>query len=176
MIITTLRNFLAYGIFAVVAACGGGGGGGSSPTPGNTGGNAGTSAAPPPSAGSPPPTCSSDVATAANSAPNAATVKTLLTNTIWSGGSKCIDCHGGNGNLFLATGDDWANNLVAVNSFEQPSLKRVKPGDAANSYLIQKLEGAPTISGARMPFGASPLSTAQVDQIKAWINGIALCP
>jgi hypothetical protein len=124
----------------------------------------------------PPPTCTSDIATAANSAPNAAAVKTLLTNTVWSAGSKCIDCHGGNGNLSFTTDDNWANELVGVNSSEQTTIKRVSPGDAANSYLIQKLEGASTITGGRMPLGASPLSTTQIDQIKAWINGIALCP
>jgi len=45
----------------------------------------------------------------------------------------------------------------------------VKPGDPANSYLIQKLEGAPTISGQRMPFGGPYLDQATIDQIKSWI-------
>jgi hypothetical protein len=32
-------------------------------------------------------------------------------------------------------------------------LMRVKPGDAADSYLVRKLEGAASISGGRMPEG-----------------------
>jgi len=47
---------------------------------------------------------------------------------------------------------------------------RVKPGDPANSYLIQKLEGAPGISGSRMPFGGPFLDQPTIDLIKAWIT------
>ncbi len=48
-------------------------------------------------------------------------------------------------------------------------MLRVKPGDPANSYLIQKLEGSAGISGARMPFGGPYLDQATIDQIKSWI-------
>ena len=91
----------------------------------------------------------------------------------------CSVCHNGsnpaNGALpgaqNLSAGNSYAM-LVNVASLEQPTLMRVKPNDAANSYLIQKLEGAPTITGARMPFGGPYLSQATIDQIKSWIlNG-----
>jgi hypothetical protein len=46
----------------------------------------------------------------------------------------------------------------------------VKANDADNSYLIQKLEGAAGISGARMPLGGPFLDQATIDQIKSWIT------
>ncbi|MFO1427395.1 MAG: hypothetical protein U1F11_10595 [Steroidobacteraceae bacterium] len=45
----------------------------------------------------------------------------------------------------------------------------VLPGDAANSYLIQKLQGAAGITGARMPFGGPYLDQATIGQITSWI-------
>ena len=120
-----------------------------------------------------------DVTSIANAAPNAATVKTLLTNTNWNSG-KCINCHGGIANLDLTNGADWANDLIGVSSSQQPALKLVNPGDASTSYLIKKLEG--TGSGGQMPQGGPVLSVAQINQIKAWINGLpvltacATCP
>jgi hypothetical protein len=116
-----------------------------------------------------------DVAAVANSATNAATVKTLLTNTVWSGGSKCIDCHGGSAGLNLSTGNDWANELIgitATETFSGMAIKRVEPGNANNSYLIKKLENAAGITPSRMPLGADPLTVAQINQIKVWINSM----
>jgi hypothetical protein len=110
-----------------------------------------------------------DEASIANSAPNAATVKTLLTNTVYSGSGKtCIGCHGGTLNIDLTTGTDWANDLIGESSSQ--GMKLVTPGDASNSYLIKKLEG--TGAGGRMPQGGPFLSAAQINQIKAWINGM----
>src|ERR1051325_7151034 len=133
--ITTLRNVFMCALFAMTVAACGGGSSGSSTTPNNAGGGGNTNtstgggSSPPTGGGSAPRNCSSHVTTASNSAPNASAVKTLLTNTVWSNNLKCIDCHGGNGNLMFTTGDDWAKELVNVDSFEQPSIKRVKPGD-----------------------------------------------
>ena len=44
------------------------------------------------------------------------------------------------------------------------------PGDAAASYLIHKLEGAPGITGGRMPLNGPFLDQATIDQVKSWIN------
>ena len=65
-------------------------------------------------------------------------------------------------------------SIVNVPSVEQPTLLRVKPHDPANSDVVQKLEGAPTITGARMPFGGPYLSQTQINQLEAWINAGAL--
>jgi len=90
-------------------------------------------------------------------------------------GPICSGCHTGVGATLpgvqnLTTAANSFASLVGVASIEQPALMRVKPGDAANSYLIQKLEGAPGITGARMPFGGPYLPQATIDQIKSWIN------
>ena len=61
-------------------------------------------------------------------------------------------------------------SLVGVASIEQPNVLRVKPNDPDGSYVIEKLEGAPGITGARMPFGGPYLSQAQIDMIESWIN------
>jgi len=58
---------------------------------------------------------------------------------------------------------------VGVPSVEVPSLKRVAPGDADNSYIIQKLEGHQAV-GARMPLGGPYLDAATITLIRQWIN------
>jgi len=63
--------------------------------------------------------------------------------------------------------------LVGVPSTEVPSLLRVKPGDPANSYLVQKLEGHAAV-GAQMPFGGPPLPAATIAFIQQWISDGAL--
>jgi len=60
------------------------------------------------------------------------------------------------------------NNLVNVDSTEDPSRKRVLPGDATNSYIVIKLEGRQTI-GAKMPMGGS-LDAVSLQNIRNWIN------
>jgi hypothetical protein len=59
-------------------------------------------------------------------------------------------------------------NLVNVNSNEVPSLKRVKPGDDSNSYIVHKIEGTQEV-GARMPLNSTPLSNANISLIRRWI-------
>jgi len=93
----------------------------------------------------------------------------------------CSGCHNGTpgagnglpGIQDLRAGSTFAA-LVDVSSIEKPALKRVNPGDAANSYIIQKLEGAAGISPARMPLGGPYLDQATIDQVKSWINAGAL--
>src|SRR5262245_2302740 len=61
-------------------------------------------------------------------------------------------------------------NLVGVASGEVPSLLRVKPGDAAESYLVLKLEGDPRIVYDRMPFGGPYLDDATIEMVRKWID------
>lgn len=70
--------------------------------------------------------------------------------------------------LILLSGQAYSN-LVNVNSTQEPNRVRVIPGDAANSYLVIKIEGNQTV-GARMPNGRSPLSSVQIQNIKNWIG------
>jgi uncharacterized protein (TIGR03118 family) len=89
----------------------------------------------------------------------------------------CSGCHNGSnppggalpGSQNLTAGNSFAA-LVGVASLEQPALRRVKAGDPDNSYLIQKLEGTPGISGSRMPLGGPFLDQATIDEIKSWIS------
>ncbi|PZP30935.1 MAG: hypothetical protein DI603_13450 [Roseateles depolymerans] len=85
----------------------------------------------------------------------------------------CSVCHSG-GSAPQGLRLDATNSftmLVGVSSAEVPSLKRVKPGDPDNSYLIQKIEGHASV-GARMPFGGPYLDADTVARIRQWIaNG-----
>jgi hypothetical protein len=47
---------------------------------------------------------------------------------------------------------------------------RVNPGNPTLSYIIQKLEGSPGISGQRMPFGGPYLDQPTIDVIAQWIT------
>src|ERR1700739_3020021 len=89
------------------------------------------------------------------SPPPAAPTLTQLKSTAFV---VCSGCHTGGGSSLPASMDlhpaQIFASIVGVASVEQPALKRVAPGDAANSYVVQKLEGAATITGSRMPLGA----------------------
>jgi mono/diheme cytochrome c family protein len=86
----------------------------------------------------------------------------------------CSSCHTGVGTqlpgaLNLTSAAASYKALVGVFTVEQPTVEFVSPGNAANSYLIQKLQGAVTISGKQMPLGGPYLSAAQITQIAQWI-------
>ena len=82
-------------------------------------------------------------------------------------------CHGisREGGLSLASASASFSNLVNVASVGNPNVVRVKPKDAANSYLVQKLEGT---AGTRMPQGSGALDNIDMTNIKNWINADAL--
>ena len=75
--------------------------------------------------------------------------------------------------LDLSSADASFANLVNVASLQVQSLNRVTPGDADQSYLVQKLEGT-AASGTRMPQGGPFLDQASMDVIRQWIDGGAL--
>ena len=121
-------------------------------------------------------TSSSVTITVSNGAA-AATTLTQLQTTYFT--PICSGCHNGTPSATRADGLPGIQNLtsaansyaalVNVASLEVSTLKRVLPNDAANSYVIQKLEGT-AASGARMPFGGPYLTQVQIDQFKSWIN------
>jgi hypothetical protein len=88
--------------------------------------------------------------------------------------SNCVVCHQGSsppGNLSLEPANAY-NDLVNAPSI-QSSLMLVDPGAPDKSYLINKLNGTQTDvggSGVQMPYGAPPLSQAQIDTISQWIS------
>jgi hypothetical protein len=84
----------------------------------------------------------------------------------------CVRCHSGAAapeGLQLDAAHAY-DLLVGVPSSEQPQLLRVDPGAPDRSYLVLKLEGAPGILGAQMPFGETPLPQATIDVIRQWIS------
>lgn len=81
-------------------------------------------------------------------------------------------CHDGSNiaaNLNLTSGNSY-NQLVNVNSNENPSLKRVVPGSSGQSLLIRKLEG----NGTSLMPPSGKLKQEIIDSIKAWIDRGAL--
>ena len=91
-----------------------------------------------------------------------------------SGRPSCVSCHNPNGGAFRAVGLDLSTegyaSLVGVASRQRPNLLRVAPGDPANSYLIQKIEGQADIVGTRMPQRGPFLTDGQVAIIRRWIE------
>ncbi|MBV8342420.1 MAG: CHRD domain-containing protein, partial [Gammaproteobacteria bacterium] len=107
---------------------------------------------------------------ATSTPPPPAPTLTQLTTTVFQ---VCGGCHTGGGqslpsSMDLTPGHIYAS-LVNVASVEVPSLDRVKPGDATNSYVVQKLAGTAAV-GSRMPLGGPYLSQSDMDQLKAWIS------
>ena len=88
--------------------------------------------------------------------------------------ANCVVCHqGAQGRAGLSLQANAAyNNLVNAKSSES-SLLRVAPGAPDKSYLVNKLmgtQGPAGGSGAQMPFGAPPLSQAQISLMQQWIS------
>lgn len=134
------RPLLVAAFTTVVAAGCGGGGGGDGPT------------APPIPSGPP-------------------TTLSQIQSQVFTPSCARVGCHTGSGQagLILSTGAA-RGNLVNVPSSQQPALSRVVPGNAEASYLVRKIRGDASITGARMPISAAPLTQSQIDGIIQWIN------
>jgi hypothetical protein len=76
--------------------------------------------------------------------------------------ASCIACHGSSGGLSLAAGESYFN-LLDVDSNAMPGTVRVKRWDPDNSYLVIKLEGAPT----HPPTGVLP--AGELTKMRNWI-------
>jgi len=120
------------------------------------------------------------VVTVANAAPAAVTLTQLQTQIFTP---ICSGCHTGVGTTLPGVQNLTAGNtykaIVNVPSIEQPALLKIKPNDPTNSYLVQKIQGSPGITGSRMPFGCGPAANPCLDQptidlVKAWVSQGAL--
>jgi hypothetical protein len=83
-------------------------------------------------------------------------------------------CHAGGapaGGLNLTVGNSYAG-LVGIASTEDSNIMRVVPFDAANSYLMQVLDGT-AASGTVMP-PSGMLPQASIDAVRSWINNGAI--
>jgi hypothetical protein len=89
--------------------------------------------------------------------------------------TSCAICHltgAEAGNMSLVPGKAIAT-LVGVKAVGAPTLTRVVPGKPDESYVIMKLEGTHIEKGgvgARMPFGAPPLSPEKIAKLRQWIS------
>lgn len=90
--------------------------------------------------------------------------------------AKCSPCHttGSSGGLKLDPADVAYTSLVRrpVGAAACSSQVRVVPGDAAGSYLIAKLRGAPGICGLPMPRNRPALPEEEIQTIEAWIDSL----
>jgi len=96
---------------------------------------------------------------------------TRVQNEIFTPTCGAIGCHdpiGKQENMILTAGRAYAST-VGISSNQMPSLKRVAPGDVANSYLYRKITGA-GITGDRMPQGGPYLTDAQTKLVRDWIR------
>ena len=100
----------------------------------------------------------------------------ILETTDASGRAACTQCHSDAGGRTPSGGLNMRHDLayaslIGVASREKPSAVRVIAGDSTNSYIVQKLEGAPGIVGERMPRTGGPyLTDGQIAIIKRWID------
>jgi hypothetical protein len=133
------------------------GGGGAAGETGGIGGGMGAGAGGAPATGG---------AGGAGGAPTTADVQAILN-------ASCTSCHGG---ASPSAGLDWTNvrAQIGVASGQCSAKNRITSGDAAHSYVIDKLLGAPQdgacFSGQRMPRGAPALAPSAIALMRAWID------
>ncbi|MDH5671443.1 MAG: hypothetical protein OEZ06_04790 [Myxococcales bacterium] len=87
----------------------------------------------------------------------------LAPNTCHSSGLQAQD-------LDLSSAATAYSQLVGAASTQCTNRTRVVAGDAAASYLVNKLSGVDMCFGSRMPKGGTPLSAADMAIITAWIE------
>lgn len=80
----------------------------------------------------------------------------------------CHDRIGRQQGLLLVAGQSHAS-IVNVASVQMPALRRIQPGDFANSYLYRKILGV-GITGDRMPQGGPYLNDAEIALVRDWIR------
>ncbi len=96
------------------------------------------------------------------------TTFTKIQNNILTTNCALSGCHGSispQANLDLSSGKAYSN-LVNVQSELYPALKRVVPGNAANSLLIKVLKG----DGVPLMPQSGNLDNSIIDSVSAWIN------
>ncbi len=89
----------------------------------------------------------------------------------------CAGCHGGaspSSDLDLSAGNSYTQLVGRYAAMGADGQQLIVPGDAVNSFLIDKLRGenlgAGNEKGRRMPLFGDPLDEATVQRIERWIN------
>ncbi len=110
---------------------------------------------------------------------NAETTLSADVQPILTANCALSGCHAGSDpqqGQNLSAGQTFSN-VVNVASNELPTMDRVEPGRPDSSYLVHKIEGTHLQiggSGDRMPLARSPLSQAEINVIRAWIQAGAM--
>lgn len=89
--------------------------------------------------------------------------------------TRCAGCHIGAASAGLSLGGNFKTNTVDIASSELPSMKRIKPGSRANSYLFHKLAGTHLSvggNGVRMPRNGPYLSDIEIERVGRMIDGL----
>jgi mono/diheme cytochrome c family protein len=86
---------------------------------------------------------------------------------------RCVDCHGGK-NPPKGLSLEPARIAAAIDapSKELPALKIIDAAEPGSSYLLKKVLGAADITDSRMPRRGKPLTAAEIDVLKAWLQGL----
>jgi len=98
-----------------------------------------------------------------------------IQENVFTPGCSLSGCHSGPAGPNLPAGMDLSSadasfaSLVNVASAQVATELRVAAGDAAASYLVQKLEGS-AAAGSRMPLGGPFLDQETIDVIRLWID------
>ena len=97
-------------------------------------------------------------------------VQPILTARCATGGCHSAASRQSGLDLTPAASYDALVNQISVSSSER--LLRVKPGDAANSWLVRRIEADPARREhlPRMPLAITPLTDNQIATIVNWIN------
>jgi mono/diheme cytochrome c family protein len=85
----------------------------------------------------------------------------------------CAGCHSGKSpskGLNLEPGKIQA--VIDAPSKELPALKIIDTAGPEASYLLKKVQGAGDIKGGRMPRFGKKLTAADIEILKAWLQGL----
>ena len=121
-------------------------------------------APPPPPAGTPPPPPGASFGPSFSAIQAGLFTPTCATSTCHAGANPAAG-------LNLEAANSYAM-LVGTASTQDPGTVRVNPGNPAQSYLIQKLEGSGASGGQMPPSGALP--QADIDVVSQWISDGAI--
>jgi parallel beta-helix repeat protein len=129
--------------------------------------------------------------TTTTTSPTTTTTTTTFSGPAWTFAAQvapllsthCSACHGGSGTPQYAGLTDLDvpalayAHIVGVPSTELMTMDRITPGDHANSYLWNKINGSQASvggSGSRMPQGGPFLSAGDIAGVASWIDAGAL--
>ena len=81
-------------------------------------------------------------------------------------------CHGSGAGYLRVHENQTESEWIEMKSTVLPSRRMVIPGDAANSYLIKKMENSTDIAGEGMPPPNGGISGRRIGMVRSWIDNI----